>query len=146
MAELIWLRHIVFAINLFESNLSPTPLITLGTLQPVPGRYSQDSHLSVELTEPPTYHVRDQTEVSLSQFRLHGNQTTPPVCFLSLLIALCKNRSSRQNLRCSIRTDMNWNAAYSYFKVRRGFCPSTLFMGTETGSSNDGFLKFFKFF
>ena len=119
MAELIWLRHIVFAINLFESNLSPTSLISLGTLQPVPGRYSQDSHLSVELTEPPTYHVRDQTEVSLSQFRLHGNQTAPPICFLSLLIALCKNRSSRQNICCFAQTDINWNAAYSVFKVRQ---------------------------
>ena len=30
----------IFAINVFESNSSSTPLITLGTLQPVPGRYS----------------------------------------------------------------------------------------------------------
>ena len=142
MAELLAPPHI-FTINVFESNLSPTSLIAMGTFQPVPGRYSQDSHLSVELTEPPTHHVRDQTEVSLSQFRLHGNQTAPPICFRSLLIAHCKYRSLRQNHRCSIQTDINWNAAYSVFKVQEGFNPSYFSGGDGKLPIWCDFLKFF---
>ena len=147
MAELIWLRHIFSQLMYLNQTCPrlpwlhwehPSPYL-VGTHRTLTSPWNSPSRPRIMYVTRRKYHYPNSDFMAI---RPHHRS----VLYLCWSLTV-KNRSSRQNHRCSIHPDINWNVAYSVFKVHRGFNPSYFSGGDGKLPIWCDFWKFFwKFF